>query len=81
MNAPLPQTAAEAFRRTLNGKLHGILRWEQLSGLWSKVDADAGWYVYAVGETVPVAPADAEHVRWLVTSYLRIWPARQESNL
>jgi len=63
MNAPLPQTAAEAFRRTLNGKLHGILRWEQLSGLWSKVDAGAGWYVYAVGETVPVAPADAEHVR------------------
>ena len=63
MNAPLPQIANDAFRRALNGTLYGIMRWDQLSTFWGKVDAAGGWYVYAVGETVPAMPADAEHVR------------------
>ena len=63
MNAPLPQTTNDAFGRALSGKLYGIMRWDQLSAFWGKVDASAGWYVYAVGESVPAEPADAQHVR------------------
>jgi hypothetical protein len=66
MNAPLPQTANDAFGRALSGTLYGIMRWEQLSAFWDKVDASAGWYVYAVGETVPAEPADAQHVRQFI---------------
>ena len=63
MNAPLPQTANDAFGRALSGTLYGIMRWEQLSAFWGKVDASAGWYIYAVGESVPAELADAQHVR------------------
>ena len=63
MNAPLPQFSNDAFRRALGGTLYGIMRWDQLSVFWGKVDASGGWYVYAVGETVPAEPADAQHVQ------------------
>ena len=63
MNAPLPQTTNDAFGRALSGTLYGIMRWDQLSAFWDKVDASAGWYIYAVGESVPAEPADAQHVQ------------------
>ncbi len=62
MNAQLPQ-AADAFSRALSGVLYGIMRWEQLDEFWSKVDAHAGWFLYAVGEAVPTETADDAHVQ------------------
>ena len=68
MNASLPQATqaplpTDAFSRALHGVLYGIMSWEQLADFWSKLEPSAGWYLYAVGETVPTDPADAEHVQ------------------
>ena len=63
MNAPLPHSADDPFRRALTGTLYGIMQWNQLSQFWNKVDVGAGWYVYAVGEAVPLETTDAEHVQ------------------
>ncbi len=44
------------FTHVYKGKLYGILRWNQLDDLWGKVTKDSkqGWYLYAVGEDLPV---------------------------
>lgn len=51
------------FDRYYNGLLYSVMRWDQLAAFWQKLDADAGWYLYAVGQEVPQAPAPAEKVR------------------
>lgn len=53
---------ADEFDAIFNGTLYSLLSWKQLSAFWPKVDADAGWYLYAIGEDRPLAPADNEHV-------------------
>lgn len=63
MAAPALQLPDCDFTRQLSGMLYGIMKWEQLTAFWNKVDLNAGWYLYAVGEAPPTAPADAEHVR------------------
>lgn len=47
------------------GSLISALRWPQLDQLWGRVRerADAGWYLYAVGESPPLQVADAAQVR------------------
>lgn len=67
MNQPAP--ASSTFLTRFNGGFTGILHWTQLDALWAHLreQADAGWYVYAVGDTVPVVPATAEEfTRFLV---------------
>ena len=64
VNAPLPPD--EGFERMLRGTLYGVMQWQQLTALWQKVDAQAGWYLYAVGQAVPMSVADAEHVHQFV---------------
>jgi hypothetical protein len=66
MNAPLPQNS-DAFSQALSGVLYGIMSWDQLDAFWNKLDPNAGWYLYAVGEAVPGVTADAEHVRQFIT--------------
>jgi len=51
------ETSATDFDRILNGMLFSLLSWKQLADFWSKIDTRAGWYLYAIGETVPQAPA------------------------
>jgi len=53
-----------AFLRAFNGSLTSTLRWQDLDAFWTilKSRADAGWYIYALGETPPTAPADAARV-------------------
>jgi hypothetical protein len=51
------------FDRHYNGLLYSVMRWDQLSVFWDKLDAGAGWYLYAVGQDVPVEPAPAEQVK------------------
>jgi hypothetical protein len=46
----------------MSGLLYSLLNWDQLSEFWTKVDKDAGWYLYAVGEAVPIAPATPAQV-------------------
>jgi hypothetical protein len=55
----------EAFR----GSFTSALRWHQLDALWQRVRerADAGWYIYAVGETPPGEPSDQQAVGTFVT--------------
>ena len=51
------------FDRYYNGLLYSVMRWEQLTAFWEKVDTTAGWYLYAVGQDVPQAPSDAGTVQ------------------
>lgn len=46
------------------GRFTGILRWPQLDHFWDvlRSQAEKGWYIYAVGEEVPHAPASKSQV-------------------
>ena len=46
------------FRRLYQGRLWSIMSWDQLAEFWGRIEP-AGWYLYAVGEEVPAAPATA----------------------
>ena len=50
------------FERLFGGILYSLLSWDQLTRFWERLDPAAGWYLYALGETRPSDPADAEHV-------------------
>ena len=54
----MPDTFAAAF----NGTLYSLLSWEQLNTFWQRSDPTVGWYLYAIGELAPTAPAPAEEV-------------------
>jgi len=56
------EPAQDAFQRQMSGLLYSLLKWDQLSEFWTKVDKDAGWFLYAVGEAVPIAPATPAQV-------------------
>lgn len=51
------------FERYYNGLLYSVMRWDQLTAFWQKLDAEAGWYLYAVGHEVPQTPSPADKVR------------------
>jgi hypothetical protein len=46
------------------GSFTSALRWHHLDALWDllRADANGGWYLYAVGEPPPAAPASGEQV-------------------
>lgn len=56
-------TDISEFDRSFNGLLYSVMRWDQLTVFWQKVDADAGWYLYAVGQEVPKQPSTADKVQ------------------
>ena len=60
MAAPAPQTLDDPFQRALYGTLYGVMRWDQLTQFWAKVDPSAGWYLYAVGSETPTQPSAAD---------------------
>lgn len=53
----------DEFDHYYNGLLYSVMRWDQLTVFWQKLDAGAGWYLYAVGQDVPTAPSDADTVQ------------------
>lgn len=57
------------FLRAFNGSLTSTLRWQDLDAFWTvlKARADAGWFIYALGETPPSAAADAASVKKFIT--------------
>ena len=52
------------FLKAFQGSFTSALRWPQLDALWERMRerADAGWYVYAVGEPPPLEPSGAERL-------------------
>ena len=60
MSTAAPAANTDFLQRFEAGST-GILHWSQLDELWARLrdGADDGWYVYAVGEAVPEAPASA----------------------
>jgi len=56
-------TDTSEFDRSFNGLLYSVMRWDQLTAFWQKVDAGAGWYLYAVGQQVPQALSAADKVQ------------------
>jgi len=51
--------AGSEFSRLYAGRLWSVMSWDQLTAFWGRLDP-AGWYLYAVGEALPAAPAAAE---------------------
>ncbi|MHB1677995.1 MAG: hypothetical protein ACYCSS_10745 [Sulfuriferula sp.] len=51
------------FIAKLDGLLYSLLSWDQLTAFWSRVDVNAAWYIYAVGQTVPTAVAGPQQVQ------------------
>lgn len=52
------------FLTAFRGSFTAALRWPQFDALWSSIRtrADAGWYLYAIGQTPPRQPADSTQV-------------------
>ncbi len=56
------QETQSEFEALYCGRLWGLLSWQQLTDFWARIDRGAGWYLYAVGEPPPSAPATAAEV-------------------
>ena len=52
------------FLTAFRGSFTSALRWHHLDALWERLRkrADAGWYIYAVGEPPPATPTDGAGV-------------------
>jgi hypothetical protein len=59
--------ADSEFQRAYAGRFWSVMSWGQLTAFWQRLDPGAGWYLYAVGETAPVAPAAAATVTAFIT--------------
>lgn len=44
------------FQQFYRGRLWSVMSWEQLTAFWGRIEP-TGWYLYAIGEAVPEAPA------------------------
>ena len=61
MTQATPTTSA--YLAAFRGSFTSALRWPQLDDLWQQVRAQPqGWFLYAVGEQPPAAPADPEYL-------------------
>ena len=69
MNTSEDRADEDPFVRACRGSLTSALRWHHLDDLWLRVRerADAGWYVYSVGEPPPQRPADAQELGVFLT--------------
>lgn len=66
MQARLGPTHQDEFHHLMSGLLFSLLSWQQLTDFWARVDRGAGWYLYAVGEAVPVSPATPAQVETFI---------------
>ncbi len=50
------------YMSAYKGYFRSLLRWEELDAFWPRLAerADAGWYLYAVGEPPPAEPLSAD---------------------
>lgn len=70
------------FLADFRGVFYGIRSWEQLDAFWARLRADAGgaWYVYAIGEPPPTAPATAEQVLTFIGEIDRLLRAEHDED-
>ncbi|MHB8453340.1 MAG: hypothetical protein ACYDDO_01325 [Acidiferrobacterales bacterium] len=63
-----PVAKEDPFYAAFRGSFSGVLSWKDLDTFWGVVrsNANAGWYIYAVGELPPTAPSTAEQVNTFV---------------
>lgn len=52
------------------GFLGGVMQWDDLTRLWQRIreQQESSWYVYAVGETVPVSAASEKQLFLFIDS-------------
>lgn len=64
----LTAAAQTAYLAAFRGGFVAALRWPDLDALWERLrdDADGGWYLYALGEAVPMHAADAAAVNLFI---------------
>ena len=60
MMSDATQTSECDFSLRYQGRLYSLLSWQDLAAFWQRLNPDHGWYLYAVGEPPPAAPASAE---------------------
>lgn len=72
----------DPFLVAFRGSFTAALRWPQLDALWERVreTADAGWYLYAVGEPPPSEPADAGRVLTFIEEMDRLLRAEHDED-
>lgn len=61
-------TETNPFLAAYRGYLSNILKWEELESFWDALrnQADKGWYIYAVGETVPQQSATEDELKTFI---------------
>lgn len=59
----------DSFMTAFRGHFTGVLSWKDLDAFWKVVRLrdSAGWYVYAIDEMLPTAPASAEQVNLFIS--------------
>ena len=62
--SPIPSVTPD-FLQAFRGSFTSMLKWPDLDAFWQVLEQHAadGWYIYAIGEAVPQAPASADQVR------------------
>lgn len=72
----------EPFLQAFRGSFTSALRWHQLDALWERLRrrADAGWYIYAVGETPPDEASSAERVLSFIEEIDRLLRAEHDED-
>lgn len=60
----MTQPSNDSFLQTYRGSFLGLRKWEDLDCFWKilKNKADQSWFVYAIGEPVPEAPASSQQL-------------------
>lgn len=62
--AQAEKTTDDPFYTAFRGSFTSLMQWTQLENFWDVVRgrADAGWYVYCIGEPLPASPLTAAQV-------------------
>ena len=64
----VPAATEAPFYTAFRGRFISLLSWKQLDEFWHTVraQANAGWYVYAIGEALPEQPLSAKQAEHFV---------------
>lgn len=56
------------YHQAFRGSFYNLLRWHDLDAFWKVLEqqADAGWYIYAIGEVVPESTVSAEKLKTFI---------------
>lgn len=60
-NRAQPKAVEDPFHDAFRGSFTSLMQWTQLDEFWATVrtKADAGWYIYCIGEPLPAQPRSA----------------------